>query len=488
MKNKSKVTTDVAAYVQQCLSDGMPESQIRKDLREMLNLGKSQGNAVYNEIKAGLTTSKKVGAGLEFVTSRYTFNRESGVYIFNLKCRAKPLVLHESKVRAIVRSYSSWSENLNSNEICRYYKLTPEIFQELKTILNLTKDREPLTVEEVLDNTVEQSVEQILEEKRYNLYQQYEKEDWRQTQQDALRWKEFTAKQLDPFARFLEDWEPPQYYKVAAPKVGKTNKVMLVNVADIHVGARADERFLYRQKNWRHTDLMDAMKSYSTKIAEEISDRHNTFEKCVLTLGGDVIHTLTGYTDAGTKLDYEFLGEDQIDFGFSVLVAFVNEMLALFPRVEVKSVNGNHSYLGDYILARLLEVYYRQENRIDFEITNKRYLPFKIKNTLIVLDHGASGKGIKSKLPRGVARESYIRSIFLDKPELLVGNNSRLFLTNDKHHYEHIECADFELIISPSIVGGDLYSDFNGWKSRPAQSLYVIDDEGLKETMRIYFD
>jgi hypothetical protein len=75
---------------------------------------------------------------------------------------------------------------------------------------------------------------------------------------------------------------------------------MLVNVADIHVGARADERFLYRQKNWRHIDLIDAMKSYSAKIAKEISDRQNTFEKCVLTLGGDIIHTLTGYTDAGT--------------------------------------------------------------------------------------------------------------------------------------------------------------------------------------------
>lgn len=490
MKQKSKITTDVVNKVAAWISSGMPESESRKQLRELLNLGKSQGNAVYNQIVSGIKVSSETGTGLEFVSSRYTYNKENDSYIFNLKCRLKPLVLHGSKVKSIVRSYSSWGEDLTTNEICRTYSLTPEIFGELRSILNLTKDKEPLTSEEVLYNSVEQSVEQIIEEKRYRIYQKYEKEDWKQTQVDAAKWREFCSKQLDPFARFIHKWEPPPNYKIQRPKKNNDAKrALLVNIADIHVGAKADERFLYRQKNWRHSDLVDAMKDYCNKIYYEISDRKTGFDKCIVTLGGDIAHTLSGYTDGNTKLDYEFIGEDQIDYAFSLLVAFINEMLSIFSVVDVKSVNGNHSYLGDYVIAKLLQTYYRNNKDITFDITSKRYLPFKIMDTLVILDHGASGKGIKSKLPGGaLARDSYIQGILLDKPEMLLGTKSRIFLTNDKHHYEHIERSDFDLIISPSIVGGDLYSDFNCWKSRPAQSLYVIDEDGLKETIRIYFD
>lgn len=426
------------------------------------------------------------------ISEKYTWNKETDKYVIPLKCRKAPLVISGAKHRAICRDYSAWHGDLTAHDICVNYSLTPEIFNEYRRIFNLTKEREPLSAEEAWENDEDESVELILEQKRYSIYQKYEKEDWHRTQKDAEKWRAFEARQLDPFSRFLDSWSPPKYTKAGNCKIQSKNpskQVAVINVSDIHVGAKADERFLYRQRNWRHADLQAAMQSYFLKIEKEIGDRKNPPNSCVVNMAGDILHTLTGYTDHGTKLDYEFLGEDQLEFAFALLTLFFNNLLSVFPKISVKSVSGNHSYFGDYTIARMLEIFYKNENRIEFEITSKRYLPYKILDTLIILEHGATGKGIKSKSPRGgAAKENYIKSILLDKPEMLIGTKSRIAIQGDTHHYEHIEKADFDMIICPSIVGGDLYSDFNGWKSRPAQCVFIIDEDGLKETIRFYFD
>lgn len=432
------------------------------------------------------------------ISDKYVWNRETDKYVVTLKCRQAPLVISGAKHRAICRDYSAWHGDLTAHDVCVKYSLTPEIFNEYRRIFNLTKEREPLSAEEVWDNEEEESVEAILEQKRYSIYQKYEREDWNQTQKDAEKWRAFETRQLDPFVRFLDSWTPPKYVKSnqKSPKSSqsikssqKSTQIAMINVNDIHVGAKADERFLYRQRNWRHEDLKAAMSDYFLKIEKEMAGRKNPPNECVVNLAGDILHTLTGFTDAGTNLDYEFLGEDQLEFAFSLLLEFFDGLLSVFDRISVKSVSGNHSYFGDYTVARMLELYYKNEDRINFEISSKRYIPYKVLNSLVILEHGATGKGIKSKVPRGgPARDSYVKSILLDKPEMLIGIKDRYLVLGDTHHYEHIEKSEYNMIICPSIVGGDLYSDFNGWKSRPSQCMFIFDESGMRETIRFYFD
>lgn len=478
--------------VQQKIRDGVNRTEIRKFIEAECSVKKGRANEIYREIAKGMEKAASVGVedSLQFVSDKYCVNKESDTYIINLSCQQAPLVIPGAKIRAIFRSYSGWGENLTVTEICRKFGLTPIVFNEMKRIFGLVKAREPLTAEQVFDNDPDKSAEQILEEKRLQVYQEYEKRSWKETQEEAKKWREFKALQLDPFARFLEEWTPPQYKPVPAPKKQKAGaKYMLINVADIHVGSRAGGRFLYRQREWNYSELEKSMADYVSQIKDEVDDRTTGFEAAYLTIGGDICHTLTGFTDNGTKLESEFLGEDQLDYAFALMACFIQQVLAIFPKVHVKAVGGNHSYLGDYAVNRFLSVYFRGEPRIDFEVTTKRYLPFKVLDTLVVLDHGASGKGIKSKLPRsGAEQNSYVQGIFLDRPEMLIGTKSRIFLTNDKHHYNYVERNHFDLVICPSIVGGDLYSDFNGWASRPSQCIFVLDERGMRETIRLYFD
>jgi hypothetical protein len=499
----NKVTPEIIKEIKSKINSGVVETEIRKWFRESMNLRKSRANELFLSIKKTIDSENKYqykysdpapevkvpGKSTPATSNRYTYDTNADTYTLYLKSHETPLIVTGAKHRAICRSYSQIGENLNSYQVCAKYNLTPKMFNEYKTIFNLTKLNEPLSDEEVNFQSVEDNVSSLLEDKRFKIFNEFTKKSLNEMEADATKWKSFQLRFLDPVSNLLESWTPPAYKPYPFKPLQKIeDKTMLINVADIHVGAKADGRFLYRQKNWNSSDLAAAMKDYSQKIVDILNSRQYGYSDAVVTLGGDIIHTLTGHTDKGTKLNYEFIEEDQVDFAFSILVLFIENMLSIFPTVSVKSVSGNHSSLGDYVVAKMLEIYFKSEDRIHFEITNQRYLPFKIHDSLFILDHGSSFKGVKSKLPnRGSGRNSYIQSILLARPELLTNINQKYFITNDKHHFEYEEHTDFEMILCPSIVGGDRYSDLLGFGSRASQCVFTVDNTGIKEIIKLYF-
>lgn len=497
MIKNPKVTNEIIEKLQKLLENGNPETAVRKWFRAETGLSKSQGNNVYGQIKKSLSKLQNLpkeidpadpNVGLEFVSNKYTYNQLNDTYCVNLKCQLKPLVISGSKHRSICRSYSEWGENLTTDEIVKKYALTPEIFDEYRRIFNLTKQREPLSIEEVLENSVEDSVSKIIEEKRYNIYQKFEKESWKNIQAAALKWQHFQAKQIDPFCNFIESWNPPIYTPTQFKQVNSGDKYFLASLSDVHVGLISHERFNYFKGKWSHKDLENSIKSYANQIKNEISQRKTGFKSAALLLAGDLVHTLSGFTDKGTKLEYEFLGENQFDLVFNITVYFINELLSIFPEIHIKSVAGNHSSFGDYVVAKVLESYYRNEPRLKFEITTKRYLPFKIENSLLILEHGYS-PWYKSRLPRSpVARENYINGLFLSKPELLQGVKNKYYISADQHHSEIKETNFYEHLMLSTIVGADRHSDNCGYVNRPRQTCFVIDKTGLKEILHFYFD
>jgi len=490
-----KINPEIIEKLQVFLKEGHKESDVRRWFRETLGLSKSQGNSVYNETVKSLKSVAKSdniisdSAGLEFVSDRYTYNQLNDTYVINLKCQGKPLVVSGSRHRAICRSYSDWGDGLNSDEICKKYALTPEIFDEYRRIFSLTKQKEPLSIEEVLENSVEDNVGKILEEKRYKIYQQYEKESWKNIQAAAIKWQRFQAKEFDPFCNFIESWNPPVYNPVEfknKTKVG--DKHFVASLSDIHVGLISHGRFNYFKGEWSHKDLEESIKQYTAKIRDEVDNRKTGFKDAYLLLAGDICHTLSGFTDKGTKLEYEFIAENQFDLAFNIIVYFLNELLAIFPEINIKSVAGNHSSFGDYVVAKALEAYYRTEPRLKFEITTKRYLPFKIEDSLFILEHGYS-PFYKSRLPNAKnQRENYINGLFLSKPELLQGIRTKYYLSADQHHSETKETNFYEQIMFSTIVAADRHSDNCGYVNRARQNCLVIDKEGLREIIHFYFD
>lgn len=442
----------------------------------------SKQNAEYNVNKAN---------GLA-IGSRYTYNENTDTYVVFLKSAGKNVVIQGTMHRAMLDAYSNWSKSpLTINQICRNFSIPRPWFEEYKTIMGWTHDHEPVSKEKILTSDIEAISDDILQEKRFNLYQTFQKKDWKSTQEDAQKWREFKAGTIDPFSGFLKRWETKTANKLPVCKIaGKKSdeKVMVIGLSDIHCGGLAEAKKLNRGKEWNLEVYHNFINKYITNLEDRIKNMVVKPKKIVLLSLGDILHGLLGTTEKGTPLVFDKIKDTQFDNAFNSLINFVESIAKLADVVEVHSVKGNHDGFSGYILFKALAAYFRTEERITFNVPQNTVHLLKVLNTLIVISHGASPE-YKAKVPTsGKPRESYIQSLLLANPEKLIGIKQKLFICGDLHSFEQQEANDFEYIRFSSPVTGDHYADNLNLHSRPRQNFLIIDNNGISEVGHVYFD
>ncbi len=376
---------------------------------------------------------------------------------------------------------------MTTSEIGLKLKIPKDVVKHILFVLGKTHDSLPYSDETIVESDEDKLVDDMLLNKSFSVLQKYEKKDWKATEEKAEAWDSFKNGALDPFERFLEKWSPPKYVAKAAsyPKTDG-NEELLVGISDLHFGLFANSRYLYNQKEWNIEETTKAVAQYADDVALFI--RAHKFPKVRLLILGDILHTLSGFTDKGTKLEANPIGEEQLERAFDSLVKFIETVLVVSKNVVVHSCNGNHSSLGDYVLARMLELYFKSDSRIKFDITNKRNIVFKAKNSIFLMEHGYSAVS-RDRLPApGKARENYINNLFLAKPDLLQGTKYRYYLSADQHHSESYELTNVEGFMFPTLVGGCRHGDNSGYKSRPRQTCLIVNDEGVSGVKHFYFD
>jgi hypothetical protein len=423
-------------------------------------------------------------------TESYVYNKESDKYVVYLKAANGNVVLPGELVRGMIENYSNWYGNSRTiNEICRNYRIPRNYFEELKNVFQITHDSEPVTREELLEKDISALSEDIVQKKKFQLYQKVQKKSWKDTEESAKKWHELIEGTYNPFNTILKNWKPPQYTPSKAPvsKNRKTEKAILIGLSDVHFGAYANATDSFRGVGASTDNTVNNIEDYATNIAKFVNERNYEFKECVIAGLGDILHTTgRGVTTKGTPLVFDCLKEEQFDAALSSLTKFIQSILELFPRVRVKSVKGNHNDFGDYVLFKALEAYFKPEKRIDFEIYRTEQGLFKINNTLFIISHGYNAE-YPGHLPRaGKARESYIANLFLTYPEKLIGVKTKVLLTADQHHTEAKEYAEFEHYMLSTLVPNDGYSEAMGLKSVAKQSCFVIDDFGVSEILHSY--
>lgn len=423
-------------------------------------------------------------------TEKYVYNKEDDKYVFHLRAADDFVVLPGATIRGIIDNYSNWYKSPSSvNEICRNYRLPKSYFNELKELLGLTHNSEPVSKEELLAKNVNQLADDILEKKKFQLYQKIQKRDWRETEAAASKWYNFVEGVYNPLETLLKAWIPPKYTPVrqTISKRKVSSKALVVGLSDIHFGTYANPENSFRKKGASTEDVVQGVKKYAEDIAALLAGRTYNFKECVITSLGDILHTTgQGFTTKGTPLSHDCIKEEQFNAAFDTLTKFIESMLEIFPKVRVKSVKGNHNDFGDYVLFKALEAYFRKEKRINFEVFQSDHGLFKINNTLFIISHGYSAE-YRGHLPSGgKARESYIANLFLANPEALMNVQSKVLLTADQHHWEAKEYAEFEHYMLSTIVQGDKYAEAMGLNSRAKQSCFVIDDMGVSEILYSY--
>jgi len=428
---------------------------------------------------------------LEF-KEKYTYNKDTDVYVTPLKSCPKPLVLSGAKHRAIIKALSSVVTPAQTvEEVSLKYSIPSKYLDEYKKVHSITRDSLPLSLEEIQENSVDANASQLLEEKKFQIAQTYEKLDWKDTQKDATAWREFQAEQLDPFALALENWTPPKL-PIQTNKVSKgkpSEKTLVIGLSDLHFGHSSKSRYMYNRPDWNTQKTVEAVDKFCGSIIKDISERSYIFKKVIILGLGDLIHSVSGKTARGTELKYDTIREEQFEYALTSLYAFITRIVATVPNVEVHSVYGNHNYEAEMALFRALEKGFCSDNRLKFYHYSSRPAAFRDGNTLFLLDHGADSverayvpTGSDSKL------QLHVQSLLLSNPEILIGTKTRIFACGDKHHWENIEYNDFEFFMFSTIIGGDEHSNVNNLRNRARQSCLVLDEDGVKEVLHVYME
>lgn len=483
---EERLTLEFVSLIKKKIEDGDSETEIRKLIREHLGVGKTRGNEIFLEMRKSVLGANE--HGLEFISDRYVYNTNTDIYVINLKCKKAPLCLSGAKHRAICRAYSSWSDDLTSNEICVKYSLTPEIFSEYRKIFGLSKDREPLSTEEVVNNSVEESVESIIEEKRYKIYQGYEKQLWRDTQAKADKWDDLNSHTLDTLRLSLDGWTPPTQKRVAKKKEIKDGLTFVAALSDNHIGElfKADEAFSGREFDTKIAS--NILENYVDKIEETVNGRDQKFSQALVVVTGDYLHScIDGHTRKGTHLHNDTVNEEMFVAGLNTLISFVQSMLSIFPKVKVFTQKGNHESLILTYLAIAAEKFFEKNESVEFEISNAWATFYKVNNVAMIVTHGGHDSLKKTLDPVGPKLKTFIQELLLQKVDELVGVTQKIVLSGHKHAYSQSDMGSFEFYCLGASVRGDNFADANGWYNTPRQNCLILDRDRVIETLHYYF-
>lgn len=420
----------------------------------------------------------------------YTFNSSNNVYTFYTEKKfGNDLKFSKALVDQIINLYTDFSGSWTALQIAQHFNISEVHVKYILRVLKITHASIPFTEETIQTSDEETLIQSALESKSNRIFNQIQQRELQNLKTDAEKWRQFKSLEINPFEKVLSKWTPPNY---VPPKVSesssKSKNSILVGLSDWHYGLVAHERYLYTcKKDWNISETEAAVSQYAAKIAADI--KKNDYKHVKLLLLGDMIHSLTGETDKGTRLEAHPIGEEQLEVAFNSLVNFIKIILPFSNDISVIACSGNHSALGDYILSRMLSLYFRNDSRIKFVITNKRHITFEIGNNIFLMEHGYSAV-TKNRLPQQTkARENYINNLFLTNPDVIDTSKRRYYLSADQHHSESYELTGVEGFMFPTLVGGCRYSDNAGYHSRSRQTALVVDDaEGVVNTKYFYFD
>ena len=420
----------------------------------------------------------------------YVYNRNNDKYIVPLTSYGNDYVCPGDQHRAMQLAYTRWAGKESSlAEIARVYNMEISWVKEYFRIMQWTHDSLPVTNEELSKDGGKAAIDRALHTKRAAWGQELETADWIATQKDAEQWQQFKLGKLDPLTRVLERYEPKPF---DIPKCQSndnlSNETLLIGLSDLHFGAVANPSELYRGQKFNKDVICEIIKRYSHGIQQEIANRKQPFKEVCICGLGDILHTLNGFTTKGTPLETDVLREDQFELALNSLTTFFIEMLKTFPKVSVHAVKGNHAGYGDWILFRAISIHFKDNPNITFNLPKSRHTCFRIGNTAILMEHGASDIS-KSMVPSGSSpKKAYINQLFLLSDINMQGVKTRLMIQGDRHRYFHEECGSFEHVIMGSCVSGDRYADNLGLHSRARQNCLILTDDGVKESISFYFD
>lgn len=431
------------------------------------------------------------------------YNKSTEDYVFDftkVSNIAKPITIKKNQLFAILQDYSNFDGNPKTvSEIALKHKIPPFILEKIFHKLRFRHASLPITNAYISENNDEEKVvEDLAAIKRFNIAEKFNHQQWKEIQTNAQKWLMFEQCVFNPIKDILSTVQLPKVILdkselVEELPLNNENEAFIVTLSDIHFGAFTDSRnCFYTDKDWTIEDTQKAVDSYIYQIEQELENMLVRPSDCIVLSCGDILHSITGFTDKGTQLIVNPKGVSQFKIALESISYFLTRLVILWKdtgtRIQVKAVSGNHDSFGDWVLFTCLEQMFKKV--MDFDIASSRWLLFQYGENACVVEHGYSAK-YNSKVPQDdKSKENYVQKLLLEKiTQLNLPINNRYFFMGDRHHYNQKEMSSFEFIQLPTLVPSDEYADNLNLSGRARQMCFVMDKKkGITKTFNFYID
>lgn len=325
---------------------------------------------------------------------------------------------------------------------------------------------------ENLSHEPEQILKDIEKEKIELKKERWKTRDQRRENEKIIREMARLEHLVDFLKEFVEEVEP---VNIPVIKKEENSKVGFVTLSDWHIGANIDNIF----NKFNSEVAEERIKKFKSETLERL-EKEKVSEVYIINLGDSIM----GHIHTTARIESEENAIQQIIRASQYFEDFIKDFVLRGYDVTFANIGGNHNRIipnkkdslgTNESFERLITVYLDKAfNKFDnYRQIDDEYgiVELKIKGKNVVCVHGdldRTGNPITSL------------------NEMLDNSIDYLF-SGHVHNAFYKEHGKATHIGIGSLMGADSYATQNRYSSRPSQSYFIFDDDGLDTMKVVYF-
>jgi len=240
-------------------------------------------------------------------------------------------------------------------------------------------------------------------------------------------------------------------------------KLCLFNVTDFHLDKMDVKGVSVQERVGQLYSVIDDLlfKSY----------RYTKIEELVYVVGSDFFNTdnYQGGTTKGTPQDNSMPWDEAFKLGLEININILTKLRQFTERLKVVLVCGNHDYQKSFYLAQALQMYFRLDDNVIFDISSDYRKAVTYKKVFIGLNHGDCKI---NDLPLVFAKEF---------PREWGNATCHVVCTGDKHHYSVAEIQGVRVKKFPALTGTDRWHNRSNYINSIRSAVVNIFNEDSQD-------
>ena len=369
-------------------------------------------------------------------------------------------ILNRDEMQLIYRLYSYYGASITQREVSRHFPdYSLQDFKRILRAFNITKASGPFAPHMYEEKTEDELKEYHLREKENDFLKKIEKDelnDVRKTAVKLARENKELKEQLELTNNIsvnLEGFTPSKHVFF-----DKTDKSIILFLADMHIGARCESYTLY-DNPWNKEVLVKRLNNILLNLSNI-----GPFDEITLCMLGDNLDGMDGQTARRDHIMPQNMDNmEQIETFIEVMVPFIDNLRTMCSKLQIYSVKeGNHDGITAYAASLALKnIVEKNFPDVPFTLYKEFIGEFKLYGHTYLICHGKDSKFMKKPMPLNLDERTKTMIYEWLESKGLTGKDNIHFVKGDLHSNALSSCRLFDYRNVLSLFGASDYSNYN---------------------------